>query len=160
MCPASLPIQGTFYAITKVGNNKAIVIITPKLPPKCNHLFEVELTKDKTDISVKELKASKMRRAFHITFTLNGSLYMAGGEDDDYNILSSCERYDQNKKLWVDCKHTLPYPMCGASVVVSAYDTYAVITGGLTKRPGLGGLDYAAVLVFTEGEGFQYVSKL
>ena len=85
---------------------------------------------------------------------------MAGGEDDDYNILSSCERYDLKEGLWFDCKHTLPYPMCGASVVVSACDTYAVITGGLTKKRGLGGLEYNAVLIFTESEGFQYVSKL
>ena len=86
---------------------------------------------------------------------MRDSVYMAGGINARYNILSSCERYDLNKKEWFSCQKTLPYPLCDAPVVVNPEETFAVITGGVKDAGAISD----EIIIFTEEYGFEVLKN-
>ena len=57
------------------------------------YAFLGEITKDKMDVTWKKLNPMRKRRAGHIAFKMNNSLYVAGGRNTTDKFLSCCERY-------------------------------------------------------------------
>ena len=77
---------------------------------------------------------------------------MAGGyNNNSYETLISCEKYNLNRNKWHQCEHYLPYPLHSTSVVVSANDNFAVITGGRKEDWNVSD----KVIIFSEDKGFE-----
>ena len=106
----------------------------------------------------------KNARVGHIAFKMGENLYVAGGNGADLKLLSSCERYSIKEDKWFTSEHSLPYPLSGASVSVSADEKFSIIAGGASQRlKGEQDSDYSfssedAVLFFTEKRGFYPIS--
>ena len=69
---------------------------------------------------------------------------------------------------WSICRHRLPYPLVKAAVSVSADESFAVITGGLSLKKHYkhkGRISFEATeragktIIFTEDKGFQLIDN-
>ena len=157
VCPTPIPVDRVlFHSITNVDNNKVILVGGEV---KCNvawlskSVYLGELTEDKSDVTWKELESMQKARKFHITFKMKQHVYVAGGIDVRDKTLACCERFDLNENKWFKCHHVLPYRLYDASVVVSADETFAVITGGYK-----GGSISDGIIIFTEQGGFKLMA--
>ena len=177
-CPTPLPLKWQYHAanhkcttnVTNIGDGKVMAVgghvmsvhyIASRL------VYQGELTDDKKDIIWKQLEPLKEPRCNHITFKMKDSVYVAGGSAyslklGNSNFLSSCERFSLKECRWFDCQHSLPYPLIRASVSVSADESFAVITGGMSYR-NIDDYDDESMLdkivIFTEEKGFQCLGE-
>ena len=147
-CRTPLPVNFIVgHSITKVGNNKVFLVGGLVNGIASNYIFQGKLIENRTDVKWKEVESMKLPRFQHIAFKMKEYLYVTGGIDED----TSCEKFNLYENRWVSCRHSLPYPLSYASVVVSQDETFAVITGGRKTR-----LDASCgIIIFTEVEGFK-----
>ena len=126
-----------------------------------SRVFRGTVSSTEKDVTWKELEPMRNARREHITFKMKENLYVVGGYGRYLldislhyrdNILSSCERFDMVKNKWFTCQHSLPYPLCDASVIVSDDETFAVITGGRKENHKLSD----GCITFTEDGGFKH----
>lgn len=121
-------------------------------PGASGHVFIGELTRSTNDVIWRELACLKVRRYHHFAFRMKQNVYVSRGSNYNPTII---DRYDLNENRWNEYKHTLPYSLIYASVVVSEYETFAVIIGGYVH----GSVSVSnSVIIFTEDEGV-YVYK-
>ena len=157
VCTTPIPVDRVlFHSITKVYNNKVILVggeVKCVVARLSRSVYLGELTDNKTDVSWRELESMKKARKFHIAFKMKHNMYVAGGIDISDKTLSCCERFDLKKNKWFKCHHLLPYRLYDASVVVSADETFAVITGGYN-----GGRISDRIIIFTEQDGFKLMA--
>ena len=161
ICPTELPIKRvTRQSVTHIGNGKVVVVgghnsynsVTYEL--KCsNRVFQGKVQAGRNDFTWKELPNMKKGRCAHVAFKMKDSFYVVGGGNCQ-RMLSCCERFSFKQNKWNDCKHSLPYHLSCASVVVSNDESFAVITGGRSRNGCCGG-----IIIFTEQDGFQLMSS-
>ena len=118
-----------------------------------NRVYQGDFKADTNDVAWTELEPLRKTRGLHITFKMKDNVYVAGGFDNEFEGLSTCEQFNLLECKWVNCKHSLPYALNSASVVVSADETFAVITGGIT-----GEQFSSRVIIFTEDTGFELMA--
>lgn len=160
-----LPNFGQYsgHTITNIGNNRVMVVASFVTDKTClslsNRVFHGEFTENEKRVTWKEVECMKNARFGHIAFKMKDNVYVAGGNGADLKLLSSCERYDIKENKWFDSQHSLPYPISGASVSVSADERFSVITGGASQRSGgeqenVSFCSEDGILFFTEKHGF------
>ena len=122
-----------------------------------NHVYQGHFEQDTNDVVWKPLEPLKKAKTSYIIFKMKDNVYVAGGLDCRHQVLLCCDRLNLKENTWFSCKHSLPYPLDWASVVVSDDESFAVITGRrkanyvFRKRPCYSD----SIIVFTEKEGFK-----
>ena len=151
-CSTKLPLNvGYGHTITNIGHNRVMLIGGFGNGNSSNRVFQGELSTNRKDVMWNELECLGKARRWHISFKMNGSVYVAGGYNDISNErLSTCERYDLKEMKWYKCQHSLPFALRLASVVVSTDESIAVITGGKKEDR----IYSDKVIIFTEDKGF------
>ena len=152
VCLTRLPVTANGDTITSIGQNKVMFIGS-------YWVFEGEVTEAGNDVTWKTLEYPKVPRRCHMAFKLKDSVYIAGGyeqHDQEFEELSSCERYDIKTETWMECPHLLPYPLVCGSVVVNQEETLGVIIGGFYRHEG-SHVESSHIITFSELEGFQIV---
>ena len=167
LCSTQMPIDNLLkfwgHTITRVADNKVMLVggrmisLGNKLAESCRVLLG-EITENKRNVTWRKMESIKKARYGHVAFKMKESLYLVGGVDIDWNGLLSCVRFDLNESRWLNCRHSLPYPLERASVVVSDDESFAVITGG-KKRNGHVHCASARIIVFSEENGFQELTN-
>ena len=98
-----------------------------------------QLTWDKLNIKWKRLKNMDLKngstRSRYIVFKMKDHVYLVGGyispsKIEEIRKALNCDKYSLKEQRWTTCKHSLPYPLEHASVVVSSDESCAIITGG------------------------------
>ena len=181
LCVTPLPVKIRSCVLTNIGNNQVLLIeCNSQLKSKAPQCFIGSLVQmdsstekhpidsvmwssslspdmirpsnDWPDVSI---VSSMNRRYDYIIFKMGRCVYITGGFSATDRPLLSCVYYDLVLKSWYTCKYSMPYHMCGASVVVSADETFAIITGG-KKVPGEPKERCSdEIILFTEDDGFQ-----
>ena len=165
-----LPNFGQYsgHTITNIEKNKVMVVASFVNGNNClslsNRVFHGEFTDNEKRVTWKEVECMENARFGHIAFKMKGNVYVAGGNGADLKLLSSCERYDIKENKWFNSEHSLPYPISGASVSVSADERFSVITGGASQRSGgeqenVSFSSEDGILFFTEKNGFYSLSN-
>ena len=129
-----------------------------------NHMYPGQLTRDKINVRWTKLEQGYMNyhkhgysRKGHIAFKMKNHVYVAGGlltsktQILERTILTSCNKFNFKENRWSKCKHSLPYPLADASVVVSLDETFAIITGGTNKNS----IPTNGIILFEEESGFK-----
>lgn len=150
VCLTRLPVTANGDTITNIGQNKVIFIGS-------YWVFEGELTTGGNDVTWKTLEFPKVPRRCHMAFKMKDSVYIVGGYeqiDQEFNELSSCERYDLTTESWEECPHSLPYPLVCASAVVNQEENLGVIIGGFYRHEGAH-VESSSIITFTETDGFK-----
>ena len=153
-CPTSLPLDVRYHTITKIEENKVMLVGGVFNNVVSNRVFQGTLTNEHKDVIWEELESLNTARFRHVTFKMKTNVYVFGGLFILHSNVTSCERYDLIERSWKNCLHTLPYRLSYASVIVSDDETFAVIIGG--KKD-----DHASnqILIFTEQDGFKLSNK-
>ena len=152
------PVRVSGHSMTNVGPDKVLLIggyqDYGKTSP-LQHIFLGQLTWDKWNVKWKKLDRMNTYRYGHMAFKMKEHVYVVGGmginKIEENRILSSCERYNLNENTWSFCEYSLPYPLYDASVVVSTDETFAIISGGSSKK-------YKCtnkIIIFEEDKGFK-----
>ena len=155
------PAQIWGHTITYVGDNRMMLVGGRALSQrpyrrettKC--VFGGELTKDNLDIKWEILKPLSTDRFGHFAFKLKNYLYVAGGAEYGVKDILCCEMYDIDKRFWSISKHSLPYHLYKASVIVDNEENFALIIGGLKRTAEAS----SKVILFTEENGFAEVEN-
>ena len=130
-CPTPLPLHLTGgHTVTNIKDNQVILIGGYCGGSASSSVFIGELTDNESDVTWIEQESLNKARQYHMTFKMDGNVFVAGGVDKDYKALYDCERFSINRNTWVRNQHHLPYPLVNATVIVSTDETFAVITGG------------------------------
>ena len=151
-CQTKLPLDLYTTTITTVSNNKVLLAggdITNV--GVTNRVFIGELIADKRDVLWKEVESMKTKRRWHMAFKMNHSVYVVGGHSGAPTNIPICERFDLKESKWYKCKYNLSYDLYSASVVVSADESFALITGGTSGS--INGKTNG-IIIFTESSGF------
>ena len=167
-CTEPLPIALTGgHTVTKIADGEVIVIGGYSGGRASDKVFAGKLGENGMDISWRDLDSLKTAREYHISFKMKGHVFVAGGVNEKYEPLSSCEIYSIRKNLWCSDeryklmvqtggRYELPYPLVNATVVVSNDETFALIVGGWKQEEH--GKDKVAAkefIVFTLEDGFK-----
>ena len=158
----------TLPSITNVGKNKVMFVggVYHGKTQTSKRAFIGELTTDNRLLRWKELENITVGRSRAIIFKLKDMVYLTGGriidvepslyyDDIRPSFVKLCERFDIREEKWSTSKHTLPYPLHSASAVVSADDSFALITGGFRDRT----LQNDKIIIFDEKNGFQVLDS-
>ena len=154
VCLTQLPVSTNGDTITRIGNNSVMFVGS-------YWVFKGELTAAGNDVTWKKLEFPKTPRRCHTAFMLRNNLYIAGGfkqHGQEFEELSSCERYDLKMNTWIECPHVLPYPLACATVSVSSDETFAVVIGGYHRQNESPHRESGRIIIFTESDGFQLLS--
>ena len=116
-----------------------------------------ELTNEGKSVRMKKIENMKKSRQNAIVFKIKNNVYVTGGIGGDMGrthlhgtvgyrvhgtsgnhlydqrILSCTERFDLTENKWYPCEYSLPKPLHSASVAVSANESFALITGGVSS---------------------------
>ena len=116
-----------------------------------------ELTNEGKSVRIKKIENMKKSRQNAIVFKIKNNVYVTGGIGGDMGrthlhgavgyrvhgtsgnhlydqrILSCTERFDLTENKWYPCEYSLPKPLHSASVAVSANESFALITGGVSS---------------------------
>ena len=169
-CPTRLPVNsiGIKFSMTKVTDRSLILCggrgdINQEYAVY-NNVFLGEIEDD--DITWKQLKLMKNKRFDHVSFLINGKLYIAGGgihmdkTRQSLKTIRDCEAYDIEEDLWTIYPHELPFPLFGAVAATSKDSSFAIITGGKTKsRTGIESYN-KSVISFNDKEGFNVLRDI
>ena len=120
-------------------------------------VFLWELTNEGKSVKMKKLENMKKSRQNAIVFKIKNNVYITGGIGGDMGrthlhgtvgyrvhgtsgnhlydqrLLSCTERFDLTDNKWYPCQYSLPKPLHSASVAVSANESFALITGGVSS---------------------------
>ena len=181
LCVTPLPVKIESCVLTSIGSNEVLLIecssqIKSKAPqcfigsliqmyssveeqPVDSVMWSPSLSPDmirpSNDWPDVSIVSSMNRRYDYIIFKMGRCVYITGGFSARDRPLLSCVYYDLVLKSWYTCKYSLPYHLCGASVVVSTDETFAIITGG-KRDPGEPKERCSdTIMLFTEDDGFQ-----
>ena len=149
-----------WHSITNIGYDKVL------LTGEFGQMFYGHLTWD-MNIKWKRLPNIELKkgctRSRYIVFKMKDHVYFAGGYISPSKIEESekslaCDKFYLKEQKWVTCKHSLPYPIEHASVVVSSDESCAVITGGQKDwkkkcKPS------NRIIVFEEESGFTVLNN-
>ena len=174
--PVSTGYTG-YSTITNVGSNKVMFVGNTGYNTTLDRIYQGDLKEGTNDVVWKPLEPLGKAKDNYFTFKMKANLYVAGGsievlhyEETDYGqqdtimretTLSCCDRFNLSENKWFSCQHSLPFPLQNASVVVSADETFAVITGGVEIHANVNSFyvrkrsTFDSILVFTEQEGFK-----
>ena len=157
-CTTTLPFQNIrHHTITNIGHNKIILAGGYyDFQSPSNRVFQIELTEDKNDITLKDLEQMTNRRGSHVAFKMENYLYVAGGYNGNRDMLDICERYDIKKNKWFRSQHALPQALVDAHSAISADESFVVITGGRDVYE----YNTDGIIIFTEQNGFQQFANV
>ena len=159
ICPTTMPLVVHYgHTIIATGTNCVMLLGGVLNSQVSNRVFQGELTENRKDVTWTELKSMETPRYFHVSFKMQNAIYVVGGLTENNRGISGCERYDIKQNVWLSFKHSLKFPLFRASVVVSADESFAIITGG--KRGGeYRTVENKDIIIFTKQEGFQHQTK-
>ena len=176
LCETPLPLKVKSCSLTNLGNgqvmliecNKACLIGRLSSVVKdlkgglededvvwCNHCLIDIVTIDPYVFRVSSMKS----RYEYIIFKMQRSVYVTGGFDGNEHPLVSCVYFDLALNAWYTFKYSLPFPLCNASVVVSADERFAIITGGKVDPDDSEEDSINSIILFTEDEGFRILQN-
>ena len=167
-CTTPFPIALTGgHTVTKIADSEVMVIGGYSGGRASEKVFAGKLAENGIDVSWRDLDSLKTAREYHISFKMKGRVFVAGGVNEKYEPLSSCEIYSIRDNLWcsdgryklmvqTDGRYELPYPLVNATVVVSNDETFSLIVGGW-KQEAHGKIKTTATefIVFTLEDGFK-----
>ena len=89
---------------------------------------------------------------------LSKILYVAGGQDNESNILTQCDEYRFNKNMWRTSCQKLPFGLIRALSATSNDGSFAIIIGGYKYFHDK---NYnRCVIKFTEQDGFEVLKDV
>ena len=150
-CPSKLPVKVCYQTMIEIGDGRVMLVggcQTNGSP--LSKAFLGELVEDETDIRWVEVSSMTNPRLEHIAFRMKNEIYVAGGIGHRERTYSCCEKYSLKDNKWDMMSHQLPYPLNGASVVVSKDESFALIIGGRNNNKIVSN----KVIVFTKECGF------
>ena len=159
-CKDILPTKVICHSVIKIIEKQVLLIggrnVDTGKPSKDVH--KGMLSEDGTNVTWEKHPSLPHGRWSHITFKINGNIYVVGGYDGN-RILSNGEVYNLRKRKWSKCEHDLPYPLCKAAVEVDQNETFAIISGGETSKDygkGRYSLNKSSrkIIIYTEAKGF------
>ena len=154
-CTTPFPLQYVeSHTITAIDCNTVMFVggLVSSIDHRVSNLvYQGDFREETNDIVWKELPPLKRARMEHFTFKLKNNVYVMGGLDEDLQYIACCERFSLKECKWFDCEFSLPYDLWDTSVVVSADETFAVITGGSSGKGN-------GVIIFTEQNGFELMT--
>ena len=164
-CPSKIPVSlndGTpaqiwGHSITFVRKNTFMIMGGRALSQRpyrretTRCVLQGEISEETMDIKWTKLKSMLNDRFGHFSFRLKNLVYVAGGAEYGTEDILCCEVYDISTDSWSISRHSLPYHLYKASVIVNEDETCAFIVGGLMRTAEAS----EKVILFTEEGGFE-----
>ena len=180
-CTTPLPVKIKSCVLTTLGNNDVLLIecnsqVKYKAPQcfigsliqmidsihlkqidsvRWNSILIPDLIRPSNDWPDVRIVSSMNRRYDYIIFKMGTCVYITGGFSSTDRPLVSCVYFDLVLKSWFTFKYSLPYHLCGSSVVVSKDERFAIITGGKKDHGEPQETCSDEIILFTEDDGFR-----
>ena len=165
-CSTPFPIALTGgHTVNKIGADEVIVVGGYSGGKASEKVFHGKMLKNGVDITWRQLDSLKTAREYHIAFKMKGYVFVAGGVNEKYEPLQSCEIYSIKDNLWcsdgryklgvqTEGRYELPYPLVNSTVVISNDEAFALILGGWRPQDNVK-VAVREMIVFTLEEGFK-----